>query len=209
MTTFASLRSAVAGDLVRSDLSTQIGTEINNAIRENSRRRFWFNQSRTLTFNTVSAQEFYGSADSASIPYICEVDSIILTDGANRYPLCQVDNDKMEFMDSPSTADNRPSHWAYVYPELRLWPTPNAAYAIRITGLVAPVDLSADTDNNVFTVNAFDLIRHSARRRVQANILRDTEGAMISAEAERAALNSLLMQSTLLMGRGQIEATQF
>jgi hypothetical protein len=209
MTTFATLRNAVADDLERSDLATQIGTEINNAIREHSRRRLWFNQSRSLTFSTVAAQEFYGSADNASLPRLTEIDRIILTDGANRYQVIQVDNDTMELMDTPTMADNRPSHWAWVYPEMRLWPTPNAVYSVRVTGLIAPADLSGDTDSNIFTVNAFDLIRHSARRRVMANTLKDIDGATIAAEAERSALSSLNMQSVLLMGRGTIEATQF
>ena len=209
MTTFASLRSAVADDLERSDLTTQIGTEINNAIREYSRRRFWFSQSRTLTFSTVAAQEFYGTSDSASIPRIVEADKVILTDGSNRYPLCQVDNDTMEMMDTPSTADNRPTHWAYVQGEIRLWPTPNAVYSIRVTGLIAPEALSDDSDSNIFTLNAFDVIRHSARRRVMSNTLKDLEGASVASEAERAALSSLNTQSVLLMGRGTIEATDF
>lgn len=209
MTSLALLRSAVADDLERSDLNSQITTEINNAIREYSRRRFWFNMTRTTTFSTVAAQEFYGASDSANIPYLTQIDLAVLTDGSNKYPLIPVDNTALEMMDTPTMADNRPTHFSYVVDQIRLWPTPDAAYSIRIDGMVSPVDLSADGDSNVFLTQAFDVIRHSARRRVQANTLKDQNGALMSAESERAALDSLNLHTTLLTRRGGIEATDF
>lgn len=209
MTTFALLKSAVADDLERSDLTSQIGTEINNAIKEYARRRFWFNQSRTLTFSTVASQEFYGTSDNTSIPYLTVIDLVVLTDGSNKYPLFRTDNDDMEMMLTPTTANNRPTNFARVVNEIRLYPVPDAAYSIRINGLVRPADLSADGDTNIFVTEAFDVIRHSARRRVMSNTLKDYDGAGVAAEAERSAYESLLSESTLVMGRGGIEATDF
>lgn len=209
MTTFLALKNAVADDLARSDLTIQIGTEINQAIREYARHRFFFNKSRTLSFSTNAGQETYGASANPSIPYLTIIDRVMLTDGSIRYPLMHVDTDAVEDAQKPSDANNRPYWWAWLYPEIRLHPIPDAVYALRVTGLVRPVDLSADGDNNVFTSEAFDLIRHSAKRRVLANSIQDFEAAAAVKMIEDAALDTLMRQTALIENQGAIRGTCF
>ena len=53
MATYGDIKTRVAGNLVRTDLGTEIGQAINDAINEYASTRFWFNETRSVTFNTV------------------------------------------------------------------------------------------------------------------------------------------------------------
>src|SRR5690349_1605551 len=53
------------------------------AIAHYEKENFWFNQSRSVTFNTVANQRAYGSSDNASIPYVQDFDAVTFTRATN------------------------------------------------------------------------------------------------------------------------------
>jgi len=196
MATYGDIKTRVAGNLVRTDLGTEIGQAINDAINEYASTRFWFNETRSVTFNTVQGQQFYGTSDSSSIPYFVSIEQLILTDNGQRYQILRVTNDELERADQPSTAQGRPYLYAYFNKQIRLWPPPPATvYSIRVTGYLTLAELTDDTQTNVFTENAANLIRLSALRRVYSEIIRDDASAQTMLLAEQAALERLNVET--------------
>jgi hypothetical protein len=79
MSTYGEMQTTIADELDRSDLASQIQKAIKTAIKKYQRKRFFFNEARSLTFNTVDGQEFYTAADSSDIPNLLFIDTVKLT----------------------------------------------------------------------------------------------------------------------------------
>src|SRR5262245_40398537 len=137
MATFAVLKAQIADDLSRSDLTSQIQTAVLDAITYYERKRFYFNESRSLTFNTVANQEFYTSSDAAAIPTMLEIDTAkISITSTDVYALNVVTNDELELVSQNSTIDaGQPSDIAYYNQTFRLYPIPQDVYAVRVSGV--------------------------------------------------------------------------
>ena len=76
--TFGAIKARILNELVRPDLTSEIALAVQDAIKEASKSRFWFNEVRGLTFDTVPGQEFYDVADLADIPLIGRIDSLYI-----------------------------------------------------------------------------------------------------------------------------------
>lgn len=212
MPTLADIRTRVANDLsVGTALNAEIVAAINDAVQEYDAYRFWFNEKRTLNFNCVIGQAFYGDTTSTDIKNLIRIDQAVLTynNGGARYPLQRTDNDVLEVQDTTSTGNNRPYLYAYITNQIRLWPVPDATYNIRVTGIIAQATLAADSDINDFTLYAANLIRHSAARRIYAETLRDANQAALSKLSEDGALEALVMESAKRIPHDRIMPTEF
>ncbi len=99
MTTKALMIAEIEDDTERSD-STAIGKKINAAIRHYQPRRFWFNESRSVTFNTVAGTDLYTFVTIGTEFY--RVDSVAVTIDTDdvRYL------DRMNYVDLSALADN-------------------------------------------------------------------------------------------------------
>lgn len=208
MASYSDIKTRVSNDLVRPGLLTEIGYAINEAIRDYSSTRFWFNQSRTLTFNTVASQTFYTSSDNASIPKLVTIDKCIVYQSAAPYECDWKDNWELDATDD-GTARGLPYWYSYFNMQIRFYPIPDNIYSTRIVGIIRPDDLSADSDTNVFTQYADTLIRLSAKRRIYAEIMKDEAKASTEANLEQLELSRLLRETTMQAGPVAIEYEQF
>lgn len=206
MPTFKDLQNAVQSDLRRSDLAEETATAINAAIRDYAAQRFWFNDTRKITFSTVTGQEFYEKLANPALPNLVRIDSLIVSDGIGSYPAERVNNDDIETMMSQQ---GWPSYYAYVDSSIRLFPVPSRVYQIRVTGYARPDPLTHDTDTNNFTENAFDLIRYAAARRVFTSPVRNADQAGAMAMLEQEQLSRMRSETVLRLGSGQIVPTSF
>lgn len=199
MATFGELKTRVSNDLVRPNLLTEIGYAINEAIRDYSSERFWFNQSRSVTFNTVASQRWYTSSDNASIPNLAVIDQVICDNDGDLNEVPMVENWWLETVDD-GTTEEEPTMYAYFDRQMRLYPVPDGVYAIRVVGIVAPTELSADSETNVFTLYAPTLIRLSAKRRIYAEVMKDPAKAELEAQNENLARMRLLRETSMRAG---------
>lgn len=207
MPTFKDLQNAVQSDLRRSDLAAETASAINSAIRDYAAQRFWFNDTRTITFQTVAGQEFYERATSRhALSNLVRIDNLIVSDGIGSCPAERVDNDDIETMISQQ---GWPSYYAYVDSSIRLFPVPSQVYQIRVTGYARPDPLNNDTDTNDFTENAFDLIRYASARRVFTSPVRNADQAGAMAMLEQEQLSRLRAETILRLGSGTIVPTVF
>lgn len=206
MGTLADLKSRIALELARTDLSAQIANAVNDAIKYYGRERFWFNQSRNITFVTVNGQQAYGATEQALIPNLIKIDGIFFSD--EKYPLDRYSATDFEMLTGGSTANGRPYAFTYTDNQIFLYPTPNAAYTLRLYAHYR-LPVLADGDTNAWTDDAEELIRTHAKQILYLDALEDDQGAARMSVKIPELLAVLRAETSSRMGTGRIRPTQF
>lgn len=196
MTTLADMKASIAAEIYRDDLTDAIAAEIGRAITFYQRKRFFFNETRLITFNLVPGQEFYGATDEPRIPNLLQIDYVQVTQNGRPLPLQMTDAETMDLW-TGTPASGAPSRYCYFERQIRVHPTPNLAYPLRISGLMrAPAPATDADDTNVWINEAEELIRSRAKRNLYLHHLADQGMASIMKAAEDEALVSLAAEST-------------
>src|SRR6478752_8456614 len=75
MTTYGDIKAAIADDIddTTGEYTTQIARAVLASIRYCERKTYYFNETRDITFSTVSGQQWYGAADNANIPTLVHI----------------------------------------------------------------------------------------------------------------------------------------
>jgi hypothetical protein len=196
--TYGDILDAIADESrrPRATFGTQIERCVQEAIDEYARVRFPWNVSRSNTFNTVAAQEYYTSADAAWIDDILEFDAVTLTiSSTDKRILCKRSWEELENVNHDGTSTGQPSDYAYWSETIRIFPIPVAAYSTRVAGLFALTRLSADADTNAWVTRGKGekLIRCRASALFYGNYLRQPDRAapfQNDADAEFARLTA-------------------
>lgn len=211
MTTLASLKSRIADDLARPDLTTQIANEITSAIQFYQNKRFYFNETRSSTFVTVATQARYTSSDDADIPLFFDLDCVFLEDtNSQTHELSPYGIDRMEHLQDNSASSGEPYAYLYHAQTFTLYPIPDAVYTVRPIGAIVKAVPASDAETgNVWMTEAYELIRCRAKRYLAAHVLRDLEMAQVMGVAESEALMELQRRNMSRMTTGTIEATSF
>jgi hypothetical protein len=204
MATYLDMIARIADESLRPDLSDQIKLCIQDAIAHYEVERFWFNQFRDRTFATVAGQEFYGVADHSDIPNVLEFDAATLTIGSTRWPLAKTGYVQLENWNVDASSRGQPTHYAYWGEQIRLHPVPDGIYQIRLSGLFKLPALAADSDENAWTNDAEELIRHRAKSILYSQYLRDDGNAARAAALESAAHERLTTTAARRLAAGDI-----
>lgn len=168
------LKARIADELARSDLSSQIGLAVVDAIKEAASYRFWFNEVRGLTVNLVAGQETYTSDD---ISALTEIDAAWINVGGQRrnlYPGNSADIDRAVDGTPPL---GEPDTIARYGTGLRLYPVPRQPYVLTLDGVTSLSPLTDDGQSNAWTVDGEKLIRTMAKRELYAHVIQDSEAA--------------------------------
>lgn len=209
MATFADLIARIADDLARSNLSTQIGNEILAAIEDEQVTRFYFNETRSYTFNTVASQSDYPIVPTAAIDDFITVDKVQVTIGARVIDLRRDDWDDIDYWLANSAPTGQPFSYAYYAQTFRLYPIPNAIFPMRIEGhFTAPV-LVNPTDANIWTTEAFQLTRAVAKASLYANVIKDSDQAQLADAVAQRVRDRLIVETSKRVQLGQIIGTDF
>lgn len=207
MPDLGTLKQRIANELERTDLTGQIADSVNDAIEEYATERFWFNESRNLTFSTVALQREYGPADG--VPELITVDEMFVTIGGQKRELRPRDPAELELLNDSSTPSGQPSGYAVLGETLILYPTPDQVYVVRAVAhykLPAPSD---DTQSNHWTTTAERLIRRRAKQLLQMEIILDPEGAAMTEPLIGKALDDLRAETSKRKTLGRIKPTVF
>ena len=183
MATLGDLKTRIKTEMVRTDLDDELAStldlHIQRACEFFADERFWFNAYiGSLTTvpgsRTVDVPVSIRRVDRVSIPsLLVEVREVLLT----------------EFPDF--IASSIPQVYAYDNDALIMYPTPDQAYSLRLVGtkqIDAPVE---DTDSNVWTNEAQDLIVARAKMTLYRDQFRDLEGVEIAKAATQEELTRL------------------
>lgn len=210
MSTYGSMQDRIADEMARSDITSNIQASIKDAIEHWSEERFYFNEDRSLTFTTSDGQEFYTVADNASIPLYSEIDSMRITISTNRnYPLIARLYQQIDDWQSNDAFKSQPTDYCRYDEGFRLYPIPNGAYQIRVSGTIVLATLSATADTNFWMVEGEQLIRAHAKWDIYHNVLRNYEEAQAQLTTETRAMNSLLKKTANRISSGRVRKTHF
>lgn len=195
-----------------------IENAIASAIAKWEREPFYFNEVYTQPlFTTVASQELYTTTDAAAIATAPDLYVLHALIASNRHVLERRNWEYIEELSISPTNTGQPTDWAYFAQQIRLYPIPDGAYPIRATRLQRVAALSADADTNVWTQDAFDLIRSEAKLILATETLHDEAIARACKIAiygdpavprDRGYLGALWAETTRRT-RSRIRPTQF
>lgn len=209
MGTLLDLKTRIAQDLSRTDLTTPIANAITDAVKFYERRRFWFNTSRNLSFATVASQVAYDGAALTTIPNIVRIDALYLKDGTSIYPLTRREPVDFELLEGGSTGPGRPCDFTYIDKAIRLWPVPNAVWQMRLHAHYKLPALTGDDQTNAWTDDAEELIRSHAKLLLFLDKLQDDEGAARMQAKIPVLLSALQAETSARSSTGIIQGTDF
>ena len=188
--TYGALKTRIANEIADSTLSAEIILAIQSAIKFYERKEFWFN-SKTGTFSTVAAQEYYAAAANSDIPTLVKIGSPIkVTSSGYKYDINIVPFAEIDAAQD-GTLTWRPEAAAYFNEQIRLYPIPDAVYTVTMAYQYRLTTLSADADENAWTDDAEELIRQRAKMILAADVLRDADMYNAAKEFERDAYEAL------------------
>lgn len=202
--TLTDVLSEIVDDLDRPDLEPQIRRAVSAAVRRYQPDRFGFNEG-FATFLTIPGADVYGSGDAPAIPGFMAIDSAVLVDGDQTWPLKRIDEAMVEALDQPASA-SRPVAYSLLAKSLRLWPMPSEVWTIRLMGHLK-LDLPpADDDPSPWFDEGRDLIMARAKWHLAVNVLKDAtlKAAMDVMTAD--AFNTLRGRANVIASTGQVQA---
>lgn len=210
MTTLALLKAEIADDLDRTDLTAAIASEITKAIRFYQNTRFYFNESRDETFDTVAGQKLYSSSDDAAIPKFIELDQVYTLDGGEPCELEQITPKEWEMLTASGNATGRPEAYCRFNQSFGIYPIPDAAYTVRLIGQFMTAGPATDDEaGNVWMTEAFDLLRAHVCARLALLKVRSPELAQMHTAAEQSELIRLNSETASRVMTGYITPTEF
>lgn len=213
MTTRGTLKTEILDDLERSSAAdgTRVLAAISSAIKFYQPKRFFFNESRSVTF-TTSANDWdytFGTGGDITTEFY-RVDAAFVVENGNNYKLSRRDYRDIELLNDSNATSNRPYDWAWVDRQMVLYPIPDDTYTIRLVGHIKYAEPAADdtADNEWFT-EAYELIRCRAKAYLYAHVYPDPPMAALMQAGEQQALRSLQEATMAKAGMGEIEPTDF
>lgn len=203
MATYAALKSEIADDLAKSNLTTQIARAILDAVEFHEGERFWFNVTRAYTHVTVADDDTYTLAASGEVYEFLTIDRIEVLVGTQYRPLERKSPDEMrELKESAQTGE--PQSWAYLNDEIQYYPTPSAVYTMRVHGHYRLTPLSVDADENEWTNAARNLIRSTAKAYLYAHVMKSPDQAAAAQNVMLLELDRLRIKTSQRTATGRI-----
>jgi hypothetical protein len=212
MSTLGTMKTRIADEIVRDDLSSQIANAITTAIAIWTPTRFHFNEKR-YTLYTSDGGEYYPfssmtNTDGSALDTdetLVEIDSFTLTYNDQPYQLWEMTQQAVDREQSPSSLyTGQPSAYAIFGDQMRLHPIPDAAYQCTLSGLARLGTLSSDAASNAWMTTGEALIRNQAKVILYRDIVRDMDGVALAKDALREALEPLQRRMAAKVVTGRI-----
>jgi hypothetical protein len=203
--TLGDLKTRIADELARSDLTSQIALAISQAIEEASTHRFWFMEARGLSIPIMAGVGAYTSDDLANL---IEVDRLVLMVSGQRRTLREMSDDELDLFNDGTAPSGEPYAYSRYGDQLRLYPTPTQNYTVYIDGLTKGQTLYLDTDSNIWTDPAQGerYIRALAKRQLLADVIRNSEAAQVQDQLAQRYRQELFEQTHVRVAGGEMAA---
>jgi len=190
MATLTQLYARIILDTNRDDMGSGGELEqakidaVADAIAGHAGELFWFNRA------SGSVTTMAGTATIA-LPAGMRIARVVTCSGA---ALRKVPLEAIEGMtNAAAPAAGPPSLWAEEAGAIRLWPTPDAPYALTLYGIA---ELGVPAASNAWTVEGFRLILAEAKRILFRGALRDPDGLALASDEAREALAALRRETS-------------
>lgn len=169
MATYKDLQDRIALDYLNNMvLGPEIKRSILNTIKTYESTRYWFNEASTATATTAAVTFVNVPSDFLTL------DRLEITFASADYQMSQRTFDQIRDMNVTRTT-GWPTDFAYYRDRFELAIIPDSAYSITCYYIRTLPVLSADTDTNVWTNEAANLIAHAATIDLLAGVLQADE----------------------------------
>ena len=204
MTTLSVMKARIASELRRgSTLTSQIASAITDAIEAYQIERFWFNESRDLTFSTVANTGDYTSSTVSGLANIEKIDYVFMYEGNTENELFAIDPAELESSLTNGTSTGTPGEYCWYNNTFRLYPVPSAVWTIRIGHHKLMAAPASDSEaSNVWMTYAERLIRCRAKYEMALHVLRDQALAELMVAGIEDALATLRRRTSRLTRTG-------
>lgn len=213
MTTRTALKATILDDMKRTSVAdgTRVINEISTAIKFYQPRRFFFNESRSVTFNTVAATDSYSFGAAAAITTeFYTIDGVFVVEGGREHPVLPRNYTDIETLIDTTPTQGRPTSYAFINRALRFYPVPDAVYSVRLVGHVKLAEPASDGEaSNAWMTEAYELIRCRAKMMLALHVFKDTDLAARMLPAMKEAEQSLRTATTSKVGTGVLMPTSF
>lgn len=212
MATRATIEAQIADDLIRSDLTNQIRSAVDAAIRAYRFEPLRFNEAyrstATLSISTVSL------ALTAITPRFRRIHRLRVVRNANDYlDLYQRDYDWIMARQDAVIA-SMPLEYCIYNDTVHFDSMADQTYTLYLDGIV---DVTGAGTTNTYSQSSAaawfndgrELIRHRARREVYAHVIKDFEMASAAKGAEDEALRMIKAEHAAQAGKGFVTPTEF
>lgn len=165
---------------------------IQDAVQFYEDERFFFNESRiTGAFNTVAGQEFYTSADWAGIATLQHIDKLSVLISGNRYFMKGRTAQYMEDVSMNPSWRGQPVDYSYYNFQLRFYPIPDNVYPVNVLQTFKLAALSANNDTTIWTNEAEQLTRLTAKQYLYRDTILDKNMSDIMKEGAQEQFSNL------------------
>ena len=213
MTTRSAMKTEIIDDMERDATAdgARVLSAISTSIKFYQPKRFFFNESRSVTFNTVASTDTYdfGTGQEITTEFY-KIDGVYVTENGNVHELNVRDYRDLEVLIDSNANEGRPWSYAYINRALRLYPVPDAIYSVRVVGHVKLAEPATDNEaDNLWFTEAYELIRCRSKAYLYTHVFPKPEMAAMMRIAEKDALDALKGATQDRTGTGQIVPTQF
>jgi len=199
-------------DDAHGDYKSQIHMAIFAALRFCAREPFYFNEARDVVFHTVAGKAWYDASDNSHIGTLAGLGAVTCQRGAtgHAWQLEREDPARLEVLDA-SGVSGRPQKFCYFGQKLRLSPRPDHHdYRIRLQ--LAPIrfeKIEDATQDNIWFMQAFDLIFARAKYELYKNTVKDGAAALVAKGDFDEQLHMLRAETSRRKTQGHIQPTLF
>lgn len=174
--------------------SANVIAAIDHNIGQLQSEAFFFNETRSTTFNTVAGQAWYDEDDDADIPLFASFEALFITITGDERPLARQFNiGTFELLASNSNNQGKPSVFIYRNSEIGLYPVPDDAYQAKfIGGMHSPAPGSGAEEGNVWMTVGYRAVMYSTLAWINRFRVRDyklAEEMDMQAEKEKSRLS--------------------
>lgn len=219
--TLSTMATTVAGELVRSDLTTEIKAEIGNVVRVLNNEPFAFTELRDCELTTVADQTWYTTIDasagtgphtgggSTSVQDISGIDWMKISDSGQNWQVEQIGFREFEARREGVSTSTIPSDFVLYAGQIGFWPTPAGAHTVYISARIKPAVPTGDSDESIWFERAGELVREMAAERVLRKHIRDPQAAIARARGAAEIMSALRLESALQRSTGRTTPTRF
>lgn len=209
MSTLATMKSRIADELMRSDLTSQIASAISEAIEFYQKQRFYWNELNNATFPTIAGQADYTATQEVYIPIAYDLDDVFILVSGNEYRVKRIDPTRWRILNNAST-QGQPYQYQYFNRVMSFYPIPDQAYTIRLVGHFKIDAPASDAEaSNPWMVDAEALIRHRAKMILYRDVVLDEKQAAMCSQAEMEQLVIQRALTSSMTRNGLIEPMAF
>lgn len=205
MPSLGTMKTRIADELARADLTTQIADAITSAVAHHDTGAWWFNET-SGAFNVSSGTDEYAAATATFLTSLIREDAVTATVNGQREPMRRISWAQMVDKRWDNQPAGSPTQFAIYGQKFYVYPVPDATYSVTVwyQGILGVP--GSDGASNAWTNEGEALIRARAKYLLFRDVIRDPAEAAVQAQAEAEALAALQKMNRARQATGFVDA---